>query len=130
MLLSNYELRYQLDMKLTDTVANAINKSVACEGVFGKKMPEDDWRKDDYRAVADASKEIAGRCIDTFLAALELDRLVIASSDTGGSASSDTVGDTAAAIVQSEPATVESEGASDTDRISKSATETVAPEPK
>jgi hypothetical protein len=52
----------------------AINRSVTCEGVFDKAMPEDDWKKDDFKAVADVSKAVAELCLEKFLADLDITR--------------------------------------------------------
>jgi hypothetical protein len=71
---SDYDLRYKLGMTLTDLTSKAINKSVTCEGTYDKKMPDDDWKKDDYQAVADASKAIASLCLDKFLGEIDIVR--------------------------------------------------------
>jgi len=75
---SDYHLRYSLGMKLTDLAAKAINRSVVCEGIFDKKMSDEDWKKDDFQAVADASKAVSERCLEKFLSELDIARVDIA----------------------------------------------------
>lgn len=119
MLSSDYELRYALDMTLTDTAVKAINKKATCTGAYAKKMPLDDWKKDDHQAIASASKEVAEQCLDKFLAALNIGRAAIpvpaatasvAQAETGKATSEATTAGEKAAEASAAPASTTGAG--------------------
>jgi hypothetical protein len=83
---SDYSLKYKIDMVLTDLASKAVNRSINCEGVFEKVMSEEEWKKDDLKAVADASNAIAEQCLDRILFDLNIARAAIADASDIGSA--------------------------------------------
>jgi len=72
MLSSDYTLSYKLNMSLLDPAADKLYLSNDCSGEYAKKMPKDDWEKDDYKAVNEALADIARSCHKQFATVLGL----------------------------------------------------------
>ncbi|CAN5543973.1 hypothetical protein BH11PSE7_BH11PSE7_34600 [soil metagenome] len=65
-----YELSYKLEISLYQADGDTVYFSDTCLGHYGRKMPKDDWERDDFAAIAAASAEVATTCSAQFLASM------------------------------------------------------------
>jgi hypothetical protein len=59
-----------LHLELRDTKADKVYFQRDCGGEYGKKMPLEDWERDQSKAIAQAAEEVAKQCQTEFLQAL------------------------------------------------------------
>jgi len=69
---SDYVLKTTLTLELLDTAADKRHLRTACAIEFARKMPLEDWEKNDHLAIALAAREIALDCHQRFALALAL----------------------------------------------------------
>lgn len=62
MLSSDYTLRYNVSVQLYQKESDTIYFKESCQGEFGEKMPQEEWERDEFGALQNASREIAKRC--------------------------------------------------------------------
>jgi hypothetical protein len=67
---SDYVLKTALTLELLDKAADKLHLRTVCQQEFPRKMPLDDWERDDHGAIADAAGQIAAGCHAQFIAAL------------------------------------------------------------
>lgn len=72
MLSSDYSLKTALTLELLDKSADKIHLRNTCAYQHTKKMPMEDWQRDEHLAIAQAAEEIALRCHEEFARALNL----------------------------------------------------------
>ncbi|HXU92053.1 MAG TPA: hypothetical protein VFP33_00190 [Gallionella sp.] len=64
---SDYTLNSALHLELRDTKADKVYFQRDCGGEYGKKMPLEDWERDQSKAIAEAAQEVAQNCQVEFL---------------------------------------------------------------
>lgn len=62
MLSSDYTLRYNVSVQLYQKESDTIYFKESCQGEYGEKMPQEEWERDEFGALQNASREIAKRC--------------------------------------------------------------------
>lgn len=62
MLSSDYTLRYNVSVQLYQKESDTIYFKESCQGEYGEKMPQEEWERDAFGALQNASREIAKRC--------------------------------------------------------------------
>ena len=67
---NDYTLLHQIELTLYQKSTDKIFFKETCKTEYAKKMPKEDWERDDYAAVASASNELAAQCADKLVAAL------------------------------------------------------------
>ncbi len=72
MMSSDYVLSYGIHVSLYQKKSDTIFFDMACTGEHARKMPKEDWERDDFAAVAEASKDFASKCAEQVVAALKL----------------------------------------------------------
>ncbi|MBA3034012.1 MAG: hypothetical protein KKF85_15260 [Gammaproteobacteria bacterium] len=80
MLSSDYSLKTALTLELLDKSADKIHLRNTCAYQHTKKMPLEDWQRDEQQAIAQAAEEIALRCHEEFARALNLAQAIPATS--------------------------------------------------
>jgi hypothetical protein len=69
---SNYTLLYQTDVSLYQKETDTVFFNQSCKGEVARKLPLEDWQRDDFSEVALAATEIGTRCAQPVIAALGL----------------------------------------------------------
>jgi hypothetical protein len=69
---SDYTLKTALTLELLDRPADKLHLRNTCAYQYLKKMPLEDWERDEHLAIAQAAEEIAQRCHEEFAKALNL----------------------------------------------------------
>lgn len=77
---SDYTLKTALTLELLDKPADKLHLRNTCAYQHTKKMPLEDWERDEHRAVAQAAEEIAQHCHVEFAKALNLAQATSATS--------------------------------------------------
>jgi len=72
---NDYTLLHQIELTLYQKSTDKIFFKETCKTEYAKKMPKEDWERDDYAAVATASNELASQCADKLVAALGIGAL-------------------------------------------------------
>lgn len=95
MLSSDYTLRYNVSVQLYQKESDTIYFKESCQGEYGEKMPQEEWERDEFGALQNASREIAKRCAAELQGKLGL--------ATGAVAMAEEPTDTVPAVVSSAP---------------------------
>lgn len=69
---SDYTLLHHIVVTLYQKQSDTVFFRETCAGEYPRKMPKEDWERDDFAAVAAASRENADRCAAQVMAALDL----------------------------------------------------------
>jgi hypothetical protein len=67
-----YVLSYKLEISLYQADGDTVYFGDTCLGHYGRKMPKDDWERDDFAAIATASADIATKCAAHFLVSMRI----------------------------------------------------------
>lgn len=69
---SDYTLLYQTEVSLYQKESDTVFFSHTCKGEAPRKLPLEDWQRDDFSEVALAAADIGNRCAQPLIAALGL----------------------------------------------------------
>lgn len=69
---SEYTLLYQTEVSLYQKESDTVFFRQTCKGEAPRKLPLEDWQRDDFAEVALAATEIGNRCAQPLIAALGL----------------------------------------------------------
>lgn len=78
---SDYTLKTALTLELLDKPADKLHLRNTCAYQYTKKMPLEDWERDEHLAIAQAAEEIAQHCHEEFAKALNLVQVTSAASE-------------------------------------------------